>query len=151
LSAASDDPCDGDSAHSLLPYALSELRTTATDVSVTRPPGRETHLIDVLSAVGKSRGTGIVTAPVAVLEIDGRLPGLLILDARAASTLFTTVDGIERALPEGWRLVEVGVTDPGLRKAIDGMVGGTERQALFKARPGHLYQVHFRFEHALSD
>ncbi len=33
-----------------------------------------------------------------VLEIDGRLPGLLILDERAASTLFTTLDGIERAV-----------------------------------------------------
>ena len=86
-----------------------------------------------------------------VLEIDGRLPGLLILDSRAASTLFTTVDGIERALPEGWRLVEVGVTDPGLYKAIDGMLAGAERKALIKVHPGHLYQVHFRFEHAPSD
>ena len=38
-------------------------------VSIRCPSRGEAHLIDVLSAVGKSRGTGIVTAPVAAHSV----------------------------------------------------------------------------------
>jgi hypothetical protein len=81
------------------------------------------------------------------VEIDARLPGIVAVDDRATSTLFTALDQIERSLPEGWRFAEIGITDVALLRALTRMHEGLERQHALAQRPRHLYQVHYRFEH----